>query len=134
MSHVSISRSYAVLVGLEAYVKTRRKGKRFLKALIHGRDKLLSPEELRERQEEEMDRSQSAAREQRFLELQHDEEENKRDQNKTNTKLLQKLHIRQDTPKNEGDVAASGLKSEADINVPGPGPENGIPPQGTRKD
>ncbi|KFY82345.1 hypothetical protein V500_10605, partial [Pseudogymnoascus sp. VKM F-4518 (FW-2643)] len=74
MSHVSISRSYAVLVGLEAYVKTRRRGKMVLGKLVHGRDKILSPEEVRRREEEERDKSESAERERRVLELQREEE------------------------------------------------------------
>ncbi|OBT55785.1 hypothetical protein VE04_04283 [Pseudogymnoascus sp. 24MN13] len=45
MSHVSISRSYAVLVGLEAYVKTRKRGKKVVGKLLHGRDKIVSPDE-----------------------------------------------------------------------------------------
>lgn len=69
MSHVSISRSYAILVGLEAYVKSRRKGKKLMHKLVHGRDKLLSPEEAARREEEERDKTESAERERRFLEL-----------------------------------------------------------------
>lgn len=133
MNHVSISRSYAVLVGLETYVKTRRKGKRILKALVHGRDKLISPDEVREQEEAAMDRSESAARERRFLELQ----EEKRDENKANLKLLQKLHLRPRTPNHEVngiDKGAASVDKEADIQVPGRGPENAIPPEGTRRD
>lgn len=72
MSHVSISRAYAVLVGLEAYVKTRRRGKMVLGKLVYGRDKILSPEEVRRREEEERDKSESAERERRVLELQRE--------------------------------------------------------------
>jgi hypothetical protein len=50
MSHVSISRSYAMLVGLEAYVRARRRGKKMIQKLVHHRDKILSPEELAERE------------------------------------------------------------------------------------
>lgn len=135
MSHVSISRSYAVLVGLEAYVKTRRKGKRLLKALVHGRDKLLSPDEVREQEEAAMDRSESAARERRFLEMQQEEEN--RDENKANLKLLQKLHLRPREPNHEVngvEKSSASLKSEAEIQVPGHGAENAIPPEGTRND
>lgn len=63
MSRVSISRSYAVLVGLEAYVKSRRKGKMMIQKLIHHRDKIISPSELARRHEEERDKSESAERE-----------------------------------------------------------------------
>lgn len=62
MSHVSISRSYAVLIGLEAYVKTKRRGKKIVKALLHGRDMLLTRDELKKREEDELDRSETAGR------------------------------------------------------------------------
>lgn len=136
MSHVSISRSYAVLVGLEAYVETRRKGKRLLKKLIHGRDRILNPEEVKKREEEEMDKSESAARERRILELQQEEE--KRDENKANVKLLNSLHIHTTTPKHAVDVSTKEhvqdeRREEEDVVAPGSGPENAIAPEGTRR-
>ncbi|OAF58271.1 hypothetical protein VC83_06420 [Pseudogymnoascus destructans] len=87
MSHVSISRSYAVLVGLEAYVKTRRRGKRVVGKLLHGRGKILSPDEVRKREEEERDKSESAERERRVLELQREEG------GRGDMGLLRRLHI-----------------------------------------
>jgi hypothetical protein len=60
MSHVSISRSYAVLVGLEAYVKTRRRGKKIVRKFVHSRDKILSPEEVAKKEELDRDKSESA--------------------------------------------------------------------------
>lgn len=137
MHHVSISRSYAVLVGLEAYVKTRRRGKRLVKALVHGRDKLLTPNELTEREEAEMDKSESAARERRLLEIQHEEED--RDENKANIKLLRKLHLRPTTPKHgmkggtNDSITEISEQEEDNIVVPGQGPENAIAPEGTRR-
>ncbi|KAM4067259.1 hypothetical protein HRG_001240 [Hirsutella rhossiliensis] len=68
MGHVSISKSYTVLVGLETYTKTRRKGKDFVDKLIRRRDKMLSPEQVRRREEEQRDKSESAEKERRFLE------------------------------------------------------------------
>ncbi|KFY27606.1 hypothetical protein V493_03400, partial [Pseudogymnoascus sp. VKM F-4281 (FW-2241)] len=53
MSHVSVSRSYAVLVGLEAYVKTRKKGKKVVGKLFYGRDKMRNPDPDEEREETE---------------------------------------------------------------------------------
>jgi hypothetical protein len=123
MSHVSISRSYAVLVGLEAYVKTRRKGKKMVKKLIHGRDKLLSPEELKKRELDEMDKSESAAREREYLEARKAEEAEK----DVNTRLMRKLHL---GSKEEVDSEAPQHK---EIGLPGQGPENAIAPEGTRK-
>jgi hypothetical protein len=138
MSHVSISRSYAVLVGLEAYVKSRRRGKKFVQKMIHGRDKLLSPEELAKREEEERDKSQSAATEQRFLELQAEADREERD---LNNKLLNKLRIRSRTEPREGESKLEGpvgvkktSEKAVDLETSGTGPEDAIAPEGTRSD
>lgn len=67
MSRVSISRSYAVLVGLEAYVKTRRKVKH---GIGHAKDvetKVVHPEEHKRKVEEQTDNSESAKRERQIL-------------------------------------------------------------------
>lgn len=92
MSHVSISRSYAILVGLEAYVKSRKRGKRLVRKLVHGRDKLLSPGEVARREEEEMDKSESAARERRFLEMRKQAEKEERLE-EVESRMREKLHI-----------------------------------------
>jgi hypothetical protein len=75
MSRVSISKSYTILVGLETYVKTRRKGKEFVGKLIHGKDKLVAPEEVKKREEEKKDKSKSAEKERKVLELEREEAE-----------------------------------------------------------
>jgi len=142
MSHVSISRSYAVLVGLEAYVKTRRRGKKFIHGLMKGRDKIISPVEAAKQEELERDKSESAAREQRFLEMKQKAEEEDRETNKASLKLLDKLHIRPKSPKhadasNDAHKTGEGLhegKKNHDVEAPGTGPENAIAPQGTRID
>jgi hypothetical protein len=138
MSHVSISRSYAVLVGLEAYVKTRRKGKKLVQKLIHHRDKILSPEEAAKREEEERDKSQSAEKERIFLEMQAKADE-EGELNRANAKLLEKLRIKTTSPwhegENEGGVAQGEIREQEknpDIQAPGTGPENAIAPEGTR--
>jgi hypothetical protein len=133
MSHVSISRSYAILVGLESYVKTKRRGKKIVKALLHHRDMLLTHDELKKREEEELDRSETAERERRLQEIEEDEDA--REENKANIKLLNKLHIHPTTPKH----AVNGTTKEAieerpeeeDVIAPGMAPENAIPPKGT---
>ena len=133
MSHVSISRSYAILVGLEAYVKTKRRGKKIVKALLHGRDMLLTHDELKKHEEEELDRTEMAGRERRLEEIQEDEDE--REENKANIKLLNKLHIRPTVPKHavNGTNAIEEKPEEEDVIAPGNGPENAIPPDGTRE-
>jgi hypothetical protein len=88
MSHVSISRSYAILVGLEAYVRSRKRGKKLIQKLMHGHNKMLSPEVLAKQEED----AESAVRERRFLDLkqQVEMEDKHRD---INAKLRDKLHI-----------------------------------------
>jgi hypothetical protein len=127
MSHVSISRSYAVLVGLEAYVKSRKRGKQIVQKLTHGRDKLLSPDEVAKNEEYNRDKSESAARERRFLELKQKADEEDREMNKGNLKLIEKLHIIPKTPQHQLDV-----RQENDEEAPGTGPEAAIAPEGTR--
>jgi hypothetical protein len=137
MSHVSISRSYALLVGLEAYVKSRRRGKKLVQKLIHGRDKIISPDEVAKREEEEQDKTESAAREQRFLELQEQEDK----EQSANIKLLNKLRIRSRTEPHEGESKLEGPAGEkkedekaVDLEAPGTGPEDAIAPEGTRSE
>jgi hypothetical protein len=142
MSHVSISRSYAVLVGLEAYVKTRRRGKKIVQKLIHHRDKILSPEEVAKHEEEERDKSESAERERRLLEMQAKANEEDREVNRANIQLLDKLRIKSRSPQHEQDQqheeAAVGVgateehEKDPDIQASGTGPENAIAPEGTR--
>jgi hypothetical protein len=138
MSHVSISRSYAVLVGLEAYVKTRKRGKNLVQKLIHGRDKLLSPEEVEKREEEERDKSESAARERRFLEMSKQAE---REEQNANIKLLNKLRIKSKNEPREGETRLEGppggkksKEKAVDLEAPGTGPESAIAPEGSRSE
>lgn len=106
MSHVSISKSYAVLVGLEMYVKTRQKGKQLLQRTAHKKDKVIHPEEAQKREEDARDKSQSAETERRFLEKQQEEEDKQREENRAAAKVLQKLKL---TP-----TAPGGQRGEAD--------------------
>ncbi|KAF4636683.1 hypothetical protein G7Y89_g1401 [Cudoniella acicularis] len=99
MSHVSISRSYAVLVGLEAYVKTRRRGKKLLEKIVHHRDKIIAPVEVAKREEEARDKSESAERERKFLEMRQQAEEEQRDESRADLLLLKKLRIKPEEPR-----------------------------------
>ncbi|KAK3942120.1 hypothetical protein QBC46DRAFT_380678 [Diplogelasinospora grovesii] len=107
MSHVSISKSYAVLVGLEAYVKTRRKGKKFLNKMVHAGDHIIHPHECERQKEEEQDTGESAAKERQTLKKEEEEEE-MRDQNKASVQVLQKLGINPAEPAGQkgGDAEA----------------------------
>ncbi|QSZ37484.1 hypothetical protein DSL72_008582 [Monilinia vaccinii-corymbosi] len=77
MSHVSISRSYAVLVGLEAYVKTRKRAKDVVEKVVRRRDKILDREGVVGREGEHADKSESTEKGRRVLE--GEEEGSKRD-------------------------------------------------------
>ncbi|WPH02523.1 IQ domain-containing protein IQM4-like protein [Acrodontium crateriforme] len=66
MSRCNISRSYAVLFGLEGYLGAKKR----VKKVERGVKEALNPEEKKKREEEEMDKSQSAAREREVLEKQ----------------------------------------------------------------
>lgn len=110
MSHVSISRSYMVLVGLEAYVKTRRRVKRLGKKLSRGKEKVVHPEEAKAREEAAKDKSKSAAREREVLRL---EEEKEREMNKANLLLMEKLKIGTRTPRrSDGKGEGKEVKEE----------------------
>ncbi|KAB8304178.1 hypothetical protein EYC80_003597 [Monilinia laxa] len=151
MSHVSISRSYAVLVGLEAYVKTRKRAKKVVGKVVRRRDRMLDKEGVIRREEEQADKSESAEKERRTLE----EEERKRrddqrfldrvvggrlrglslgsrDGGQTSGALaVQKLHARNFSIGNE--VLDKGKRRERErevtIETPGQGPENVMPPK-----
>ncbi|RFN55367.1 hypothetical protein FIE12Z_403 [Fusarium flagelliforme] len=90
MSHVSISKSYVVLIGLESYLKTKRKGKDLAQRVGHRKDKILSPEEAARREEEARDKSESAAKERELLQR----EEEEKQEGRPVKKVLKKLGIK----------------------------------------
>lgn len=68
VSHMTVSKSYAVLLGLEAYTATRNKSKSIIGKLVHHKDKALHPDEVKKREEEAKDTSESAEKERFTLE------------------------------------------------------------------
>lgn len=74
-SRVSISKSYAVLVGLEAYTKTRQRGKRLLQRAVNTTQRVVHPDEVRRREEDARDKSESAEKERQFLAREEEEAE-----------------------------------------------------------
>lgn len=106
MSHVSISKSYAVLVGLEMYIKTRQKGKQLLQRTAHEKDKVIHPEEAQKREEDARDKSQSAETERRFLERQQEEDDKQREENRATAKVMQKLKLTSTTDGQKSGTAA----------------------------
>ena len=97
MSRVSITKSYAVLWGMESYTRTKRKMKGIESSLEHDKDKILHPEKVRQQNELQQDKSQSAEKERRYLENQRIEEEQKRlgkDKESLSFKVARKLGLR----------------------------------------
>lgn len=45
MGRTRVSKSYAILVGLETYVKVQKKGKDVLRKITHKKQKVVAPEE-----------------------------------------------------------------------------------------
>jgi hypothetical protein len=119
MSHVSISRSYAVLVGLETYMKTKRKGKEALRKMSLKTTKMFRPEEAKRLEEASRDKSQSAARERRVLEKEREAEERKHEENKPSVKIMQKLGMRPRTPPGQKNGDAGGVKGDEDVSQQG---------------
>ncbi|KAI9764528.1 MAG: hypothetical protein M1840_008354 [Geoglossum simile] len=99
MSRVSISKSYAVLVGLEMYTRTRQKVKAVYQSTHKRKEEVLHPKAMAEEKEREREKSRSAEKERRFLEEQAAQhEEVMRDENASVLKVLQKLHVHPQTP------------------------------------
>ncbi|KIW32696.1 uncharacterized protein PV07_04225 [Cladophialophora immunda] len=130
MSHVSISRSYAVLVGLESYTKTRKRIKAVSETVVHEKDKLLNPEKVKMEEEAMRDKSESAEKERLYLEQQREAQEREaRERRKAKRSLtgrfssaFGKLKLRKDS---SDDVPAG---EEQARRILGTGPEDGVPP------
>jgi hypothetical protein len=97
MTRVSISKSYAILVGLETYVNTRKKGKRMFEKMVHHKDKIVAPEEVQRREEEAKDMSKSAQREREVIQ----KEEAEREDNRAAAKMMEKLKFVPQEPKGQ---------------------------------
>ncbi|KAF4309684.1 hypothetical protein GTA08_BOTSDO02616 [Botryosphaeria dothidea] len=127
MSRVSISRSYAILVGLEAYVKTRQKFKSGAEHASHGKEKILHPEEAAKREEQQKDKSKSAERERQILAHAAEKEEEEKRSTSLRLRVLRKLGFggAGAAPKSEKKKKSRGEASSRDA-------ESGIPPEGRR--
>lgn len=134
MSHVSISRSYAILVGLETYVKTRRKIKQAGKVMNHQMDKVMRPEKVKAEEEAAIDHSKSAQREREYLEKQRKENLERQQSEKKPSRGLSKRvsHAWDRLMRRSVDTTDRSVKEER--GTPGTGPEDGLPaPEGHRR-
>ncbi|OAP60115.1 hypothetical protein AYL99_05117 [Fonsecaea erecta] len=135
MSRVSISRSYAVLVGLETYTKTRKRVKAAGETVVHEKDKLLNPEKVKMEEEAKRDKSQSAEKERQYLEQQREAQEREaRERRKAKRSVtgmvssaFGKLKLRKDS---SDDAPAAGEQVKR---ILGTGPEDGVPPPEGRR-
>ena len=129
MSRVSISRSYAVLVGLEAYVKTRRKFKHGAQHVADAETKIMHPEEAKKKKKEaEIDRSKSAQKERETLAQQAARKEQERKNSSLGKRVWNKLR-RQSTDTKE---AIARAKTKAILSKSGEDAESAIAPEGKR--
>ena len=127
MSRVSISRSYAVLVGLESYTKATSEVKKAEKAAKHRKDRVLHPDKVRQEEEAKMDKSQSAEKERQHLAALKAEQEKARKGDKSMggrfSRVVDRFKGRREA---ETDLADGTRRSPE-------GPEDGIPaPEGKR--
>jgi hypothetical protein len=127
MSRVSISRSYAVLAGLESYTKATGKIKDAEQKAKHTKDKLLHPDKVRQEEEAKRDKSQSAEKERQHLEALKAEQEKSRKGRKALSSRFSKIFH-----PFKGKKGAEGESADRTRGVP-EGPEDGIPaPEGKR--
>jgi hypothetical protein len=95
VGHVTISKAYAVLLGLETYTKSRRVGKDLMHKMIYRKNKVVHPKEMKKKEEEELDTSKSAQREREILE--REKQQATADKHarveETAVKAMEKLHL-----------------------------------------
>jgi hypothetical protein len=133
MSRVSISRSYAVLVGLEAYVKTRRKLKHGVQHVADAEARVLHPDQYRREKEEEKDKSKSAERERQLLAASAQQEEAKRKESSWRLKIWQRIRGKSISSKEELEAAKEHRRRKR-LTKSGQDAESAIPPAGRRDD
>ena len=93
MSRVSISKSYAVLLGLEGYMKTKKHAEAGMSEIEAKMERVLHPEQAARREEAMRDKSESAKREREYLEKQAKLDEEKRRQSSLRSRMAAKLGI-----------------------------------------
>lgn len=132
MSRVSISHSYAVLVGLEAYVKTRRQVKNVAGHMTHEKDKVLHPEEVQKKEERERDNSESAEKERQVIQAEERKQEEVKKRESLGSKLMRKMRIR--SPSQSASAAGkekpTNQTPRTPLSLPGEDVESGIAPEG----
>ncbi|CAI6282704.1 unnamed protein product [Periconia digitata] len=138
MSRVSISRSYAILVGLETYVKTRRKAKSGVQHARNAETKIMRPEEYEKQKEAEKDTSKSAEQERRILAAKAEREEAERKEKSWKHRVWTRIRqrtgsLREGSPSQQQQQQQQQKKKhQKALSMPGQDVESSIPPAGKR--
>jgi hypothetical protein len=135
MSRVSISRSYAILVGLEIYARTRKKLKRGIHHVDEEKEKILRPEETKRREEAQKDKSESAEKERKFLKKQQQKEEEARRKNSFSHRIMNRIRSRTSSVSKGTQSSNESLpahSSSTPRSAKHEDVESGIPPEGGR--
>lgn len=127
MSHVSISKSYAVLVGIESYTRTRKRIKKAEEIIVHGKDKLFHPGKVQEEEEASRDKSQSAEKERQYLEKERQEKE-KEERDRKADRGLSSRAARAFSQLRGSMVMVKEKETRNGQRLVGTGPEDGVPP------
>ncbi|KAK4499431.1 hypothetical protein PRZ48_009945 [Zasmidium cellare] len=104
LSRLNVSRSYAVILGLEGYVKVKKRGKQAKRGVWEA----LHPDEKRKREEAEKDKSQSAEKERQVLAA----EERVRRRESKSWRLMKRVGLK-DEEDDGGGGSPEGTKSPA---------------------
>ena len=125
MSRVFISKSYAILMGMEGYTRAKRKLKDVETSLQDEKNRILHPEKGRLEKELQKDRSQSAEIERQPLDKQRMEEQPKQQSNNEDEsscyRFARKLRFGGKTADNK-ETGKSELKDIAGVS-----PKEGLP-------
>lgn len=131
MSRVSISRSYAVLVGLEAYVKTRKKLKHGVQHVADAETRIVHPDVYRRRIEEDKDKSKSAERERELLSAGARKEEAERKEKSWPRRVWRKVRGKSVDERGGLEMAKEERRKKT-LSRSGQDAESGIAPDGRR--
>jgi hypothetical protein len=148
MSRVSISRSYAILVGLETYVRTRKKFKKGIEKLEEETEKVVHPDEARKRAEAKEDKSESARKEREILAREEQKEEQEKRERREKTPIMKfwrRISVsfkgtaspsavaeEEQARKTKEAKHAAKDKKKKTLSTPHRDVESGIPPDGRR--
>ena len=125
MSRVNISKSYAILIGMEKYTKSKKKADGAIDAIVHQKDKLLHPEKVKAEEEAEKDKSQSAQKEREWLEQEEQLQINGKE--KKGSGLVKRLTNKLKIGRSKKDEIKQSEITGKERGIGSTGPEGGVP-------